>query len=88
MKRFLLISVLCLLTSAALASDWGTFEPFKVTVNGYEVSYAFCECDIAMLDEPIPQAALDYPWSDRRPFPARIPHPPLPRPASASGSPG
>lgn len=59
-SRFVLISVLCILTSASFAGDWGAFEKFKVTVNGYEVSYAFCECDIAMLNEQIPQAALDY----------------------------
>lgn len=59
MKK-LILSCILVPVACLFASDWGAFEQFKIAVNGYEVSYAFCECDIAMLAEQIPQAALDY----------------------------
>lgn len=58
MKRLILCAMLFAL--CASAADWGKFESGKEVINGYEVSMWFCECDVSMLDQPIPQDVLDY----------------------------
>jgi hypothetical protein len=70
-----LLAIILLMSAICSGADYSRFVR---TANGIEVGYAWAECPVEMLNEPIPEAAMVYMYGQRTDEQGNaIPHDPL-----------